>query len=455
MSVRKQDASVDWKGGQTECISLSDLPTDAIVLVITYFCFASNQIHPARWLGRLSMMNSKFNRIVTSREVSALWSLIPVCLCDTKNCQRCGRQKVPMSFYRKILQNCCLENLDVHITTADGIFRPGSDGRVIADHLLNTSSQSLTTLNIHATVVSREDLSPRFLIHSGIRDTNIIVGDSSESCMSASLNSESFISLRVMLMTIQFPNQNISGQQFKAARHVVNSAIKFYGSFIQEFYLHSSSEFSSDVAHEIQCHLKDEENPLQDLTQFLQILELSGHVSSALFIVNRYLKMTSLKTFRINNPYFWQLNGTVDLDLKQQIAISQFPNLETFIGDAKYEDCDQIIEEMLKKCPNSATHLILIGNTAQFLNNVLCYISIMSPNNLSNLISIRIYDSFFPSVRDGHELEMFSVRDIRKACPNIALLVLPPVHMSQNTMDFLTAEFGSCIRGDFWTFQRD
>ena len=448
--------NVSIKTRKSDRISLSDLPDETITLVLRFCYVICDRQRPARWLAQFGSLCSKYRRIIVSTAASQIWSHIPVCLCDEVHCERCGRERVPMSYYKNILHNCCLERLDVHFSSVGSIFSPGSDGFLVGKELMDISSNSLTELTMHTTIIRQ----PHEGASMNSRNQDALTGQGYRRSDADTLNNlnlhhnNSFTMLRTMFVTTQFLNQDITWSQYRASDVVFQSAIRFFGRRLQELSLHSLAMLSLDVSDEIAAnqHLYFNQQTLQELCPYLETLELNGHLPSVLLKDGRYLTMTTLQTLRVNNPYFWDWNGTIDPDVP--VVPFHLPNLVTFIADATYEHSDQIVDEVLPICPPSVTHLRLMGNTMQYLNEILCHVSIMHPRNLFKIVSLEIYDCYFPSLNEEDLLENYSINDIGIACPELERLVLPIVRISTLAMHSLMSTFGSFTSGELLTFQR-
>jgi hypothetical protein len=434
--------------------SLTDLPDETISLVLKFCYVICDRQHPARWLARFGSLCSKYRRIIVSTAASQIWSQIPVCLCDEVHCDRCGREKVPMAYYKNVLHNCCLERLDVHFSSVGSIFSPGSDGFLVGKELIDVSSHSLTELTMHTTIIPQSYEVASMNSRNQASFTGQGYGQNDSDTLNNLNHDNSFTTLRTMFVTTQFLNQDITWSQYRASDIVFQSAIKFFGKSLHELSLHSLAMLSLDVSDEIAAnqHLYFNQISLQELCPYLETLELNGHLPSVLLKDGRYLTMSSLQTLRVNNPYFWEWNGTIDPDVP--VVPFHLPNLVTFIADATYEHADQIVIEVLPICPPSVTHLRLMGNTMQYLNEILCHVSIMLPRNLRKIISLEIYDCYFPSLNEEDILENYSIHDIGVACPELERLILPIVRISTLAMNSLMLTFGSFTTGEFLTFQR-
>ena len=432
--------------------SLSDLPDETVVLILKYSFAISDPERPARWLARFGSLCKKYRAVIVSNATSPIWSQIPVCLCDEIHCDRCGRERVPMAYYRRVLHNCSLEKLDVHFSSVGSIFCTGSDGLLIADELHRISHSSLTELTIHTTIILNSSET------EGSNSRNQGSPTDNRNYEIDALNSQhlvnAFTILRTMFITTQFLIQDVTWSQYRISDLACKSAIQFFGKSLHELSLHSMTMLSLDLSDEIAAnqHLHFSEQQLQELCPYLETLELNGHLPSVLLRDGRYLTMNSLLTLHVNNPYFWEWNGTVDPE--EIITPFLMPNLITFTADATYEHSGQIILEILPLCPPSVCHLRLMGNTIQYLNEILCHISIMAPRNLVKLVSLEIYDCYFPSLNEEDILENYSVKDIGRACPELERLVLPIVRLTTLSMNSLTHTFGSFTSGEFLTFQR-
>lgn len=434
--------------------SLSDIPDETIVLILKYSYSVCDPQHPARWLARFGSLSSKFRRIIISNAVSPVWSQIPVCLCSETHCDHCGREKVPMSFYKGVLRNCSLEKLDVHFASRDSIFSPDSDGFHIGTELGRVSNSTLLELNMHATIVNLVAETSGSASRPSEPSPDPAQRRNDIDALNTTHQVTEFTALHTMFVTTQFLSQDVTWSQYRASDQAYRAAIKYFGQSLLELSLHSNTMLTLDVSDEIIAHqhMYFSEVSLQTLCPYLETLELNGHFPSALLKDGTYFSMTSLQTLRVNNPYFWEWNGTIDPE--QEIVPIHFPNLVNFIAEATYEDSEQIIHEILPLCPPSVCHLRLMGNTVQYLNDILCHISIMGPRNLNKLISLEIYDCYFSSLSGDDVLENYSVQNISRSCPELESLVIPIVRLSPMAMNSLMSSFGSFYSGEFLRFQR-
>ena len=139
----------------------------------------------------------------------------------------------------------------------------------------------------------------------------------------------------------------------------------------------------------------------------------------------------SARCSHFNDEY---LEGSTSLGVVRNELPLNLPSLTVLEVEADFKDLTEV-SGVLRIVPSSAKHLLLMGSTAEFLNDILLFISNEHLQNLKNLVVLELLDSTpWPFCDEMSQVDGHIVLDVFSTCPNLTSIKFSTVHISESSI---------------------
>jgi hypothetical protein len=385
-----------------------------------------------------------------------IWPSLPnVCLCYLTVC---GREKVPASYFKNVLSKCCplSAKLNIHFPLLSSTNSTTSTFAAKKAHtLVRDFKNSLGDLVLHMTISNFQEnlgtiFDDSFLV--GCSEANsydeahqkTIQGNNAQTTSSISHlegdDWDRFPNLSTLLIHIDFsdPGGDAFSQKMMtsaiavALLEVFGSTLRSLSIFVQNLRNHTTSSSIAENQYYGESAIRT--SNLGNLCPVLDKLELFGF--DLRMLGNQWVSETA-RCSHSNEEYLEVSSsfGVVHTELPLNL-----PSLTVLEVEADFKDLTEV-SGVLRLVPSSAKHLLLMGSTAEFLNDILRFISSEHLQNLENLVVLELHDSTpWPFCDEMSQVDSHVVLDVFSACPNLTSIKFSTVHISESSICQLLAK---------------
>ena len=251
---------------------------------------------------------------------------------------------------------------------------------------------------------------------------------------------DSFPNLSTLLIHVDFsdPEGDLRSQKMMTSAIAI-ALLKVFGSTLRSLSIFVQNYRNQDASSGMsECQFYREKeigaSNLGNLCPILDKLELFGF--DLRMLGNQWVSGNA-RCSDINDEY---LGEPSNLGVVQNELPLNLPSLTVLEVEADFKNLREV-SGVLRMVPSSAKHLLLMGSTAEFLNDILMFISSERLLNLENLEVLELHDSTpWPFCDEMCHVDGHIVLDVFSACPNLSSLIFSTVHISESSICQLLAK---------------
>lgn len=395
-------------------------------------------------------MTAGLYNAIRSDSMRLIWpSLPPMCFCDMSNCSnKCGREKVPASYYRNVLTRSRSQSraIDIHFHLVHSI--NGTVANIAAERALDlvyVLRESLEELTLHITVSSpKENFVAEKLEQAACEGSldKISIPDFSEDV------TNNFPNLSTLVVNVEYNCRDDETYLLNSLTGAIGVAVlKLFGAKVRNLSIFTYNMLTTDVIDESGIKQKEvygtfEEgaNNLSLFCPLLNKLEIFG-CDLRIFSDQSPSNIAFSRECFLGTENVHQLIGGNMLPMNTEINslgyayapldLLSFTILEVEANFKVQED----VNIVFRMIPPSTIQVSLMGSTSKFLLQIFLFMSSEKLSNLRNLEVLEIHDSSpWPFCDEISQVDACSVLSVYLACPKLKKIVMSTVHFSDSAI---------------------
>jgi hypothetical protein len=419
--------------GKLCCLFFPGLPDGCICSILQFYSAKLS----VKCLAQFSSMNSRLYHAIFSNSLRSFWSsLPPVCLCTIQQCFQCGREKVPKAYYKLLLSKsgslCGKLNIHFELTQMSSI----SSADYLTDEvgaLLGSSKESISDLVLNIAISAHSER------------------DESLNCTLSSNDIKSGSELCSLYIDIGYRRNDKGLYEDSIIQNLSLSMLKIFGLKLQQLSILVSSQpqpsnIDTDAFQIWSCdQIENDTTSSSTLCPLLTKLELfgcnprmfCGHASTIVTPLYRFLSTDINQQQHVGNMSTTIPNNHI---CSLEFESIGFPRLTIVEVEENFKSLDVILN-ILRFVPVTIIHILIMGNTSKYLQDILGFFSIFPILNLKNLGVLEIHDSSpWPFCERTDQVDAYAVSNVFLACSNLKKIVMSTVEVTDVTLCSLFRE---------------